>query len=980
MSALNSTVGLIFSLKADNSDAKKSVSELSDHIDKESDKIGDSSSGALASLGKSIGLTEAQIGSLGKALPVVGAVAGGIAAVGTAAIAVGVQLFDLAKQTAEAGTEIKNFSNLTGLSAESISTIKIASESAGTSLSEFEEIWESMIETLIEGGKGSEDAAAKLKKAGIDPQQGFKDLEGSVQKAFDAIRSAQTTAEKSAIAMAVFGESGLNMVKVAEEMTGGFDEFKRKMTELGVVFDEDGAQKSKEFDKNLKLLQMQAKGLLYTFALEFMPVFTKAMKDLSGFFAENKSTVEGWGKAVKGVLITLSELAKYISEHQTEFRIALALSTFGISEIGVGTYQSFKGVGENAAPSASMEGNVKDLDSGKWNVDPKKAKEAADKAKQAREKQLRLVIEGLDLDAEIAREAYEANKKQLEDLLKAQAITLEEYRARLEKQIDDYISKITAAQREKRNVLAQLFKGKELENENKKVDRDRADVITATGQDTLKANLDTYQRDIKNKEIAVKDLIELEKSKAQGELAENDRLYAAKERLEAAYVKYRENVALNLLKQEKKFTSEAIDEIRKVVEAKAKETGSDTEQLLKENEIYNQLLQRSSQLASLISAQNTAGRAELAKIRTQILEDLEADEKETEEKRLEVFRDTERKKYQALIQSGTNRKENLRGLLDFETDILQRELEAEQAKQDKEKEKYLKSVEGLENAEKLKFEIEELYKQKRLLSEEEFQRRKKEIEAEFNPQIYNSTIEDTGGGILGGFANELGLSVDEMYDANGELKTQADFMKGIYEDLSNVAGGALGSMVKGLAQLGTQWILTGQISGKAILQMTASIIAGLASQAAIKAIFELAEGFAAAASFPWNPDGLRQASMHFAAAKTYGIVAGVAAVAAVGLRVGIGDSFKKETAGGSGSSSVVGSSSSGSGGGNSNGAGRYSSFGDETKVIEETRNQPQQIELVLRVKSNDSHILETIEKDWYNNGSIRTLVRTEVEG
>jgi hypothetical protein len=172
--------------------------------------------------------------------------------------------------------------------------------------------------------------------------------------------------------------------------------------------------------------------------------------------------------------------------------------------------------------------------------------------------------------------------------------------------------------------------------------------------------------------------------------------------------------------------------------------------------------------------------------------------------------------------------------------------------------------------------------------------------------------------------------------------------------------------------------LTGQLSGKAILQMTASIIAGIAAQSSIKAIFELAEGFAAAASFPWNPGGLRQASMHFAAAKVYGLVAGGAAVADVGLRLAVGDSFKKETSSGAVSSSVGGASSSGSGD-NSNGFGRYSSYGDDTRVIEETRSEPQQHQLTIRVQSNDSHIVKVFQEDFENNGRTRQLVFDLIE-
>jgi hypothetical protein len=130
-------------------------------------------------------------------------------------------------------------------------------------------------------------------------------------------------------------------------------------------------------------------------------------------------------------------------------------------------------------------------------------------------------------------------------------------------------------------------------------------------------------------------------------------------------------------------------------------------------------------------------------------------------------------------------------------------------------------------------------------------------------------------GLLGGNGNNL-----------AQFKNEADAMKAVYNDLEMTAGQAMGAMIEGGAQLLEQWIMTGEMSGQAIAQMTASIIAGVASQAGVKAIFEVAEGLAALA----NPATAYQAPIHFAAAKTYGMVAlgAVAVGAGIGLAGGLG--------------------------------------------------------------------------------------------
>ncbi|MBS1790587.1 MAG: hypothetical protein JST85_22910 [Acidobacteria bacterium] len=74
------------------------------------------------------------------------------------------------------------------------------------------------------------------------------------------------------------------------------------------------------------------------------------------------------------------------------------------------------------------------------------------------------------------------------------------------------------------------------------------------------------------------------------------------------------------------------------------------------------------------------------------------------------------------------------------------------------------------------------------------------------------------------------------------------------------------------------FILTGKGGGQAFKQLAADIIASLAIQSAVKAIFELAEGFAAQANFQYV-----QAAQHFAAAKLYAVVAGAAAAVGIGI-------------------------------------------------------------------------------------------------
>jgi hypothetical protein len=102
------------------------------------------------------------------------------------------------------------------------------------------------------------------------------------------------------------------------------------------------------------------------------------------------------------------------------------------------------------------------------------------------------------------------------------------------------------------------------------------------------------------------------------------------------------------------------------------------------------------------------------------------------------------------------------------------------------------------------------------------------------------------------------------------------------------------------------YVLYGSV-GASVQQVTAQILASIAQQSAVKAVFELAEGFAMLAlAFFGHPGAGPSATQHFIAA---GVYAGIAGMAAVTGRAVAGDSFKKDSAGSSSSGSSASSGS-----------------------------------------------------------------------
>ncbi len=140
--------------------------------------------------------------------------------------------------------------------------------------------------------------------------------------------------------------------------------------------------------------------------------------------------------------------------------------------------------------------------------------------------------------------------------------------------------------------------------------------------------------------------------------------------------------------------------------------------------------------------------------------------------------------------------------------------------------------------------------------------------------------EGGAGGFFDGLFGPDGLDV---------IRTEAMELEQIYRDMGTMVADVTGQMAAGVGALVEAWVLYGELGPGAVKKMVAAVLAGVAAEAAVKAIFQLAEGFA---MLFINPSA---SAAHFKAAALYGAVAVAAGLAG---RAIAGDSFKSGGKGG----------------------------------------------------------------------------------
>ena len=242
-----------------------------------------------------------------------------------------------------------------------------------------------------------------------------------------------------------------------------------------------------------------------------------------------------------------------------------------------------------------------------------------------------------------------------------------------------------------------------------------------------------------------------------------------------------------------------------------------------------------------------------------------------EERRILDFRAEQQRKYlQNTVDSsfGKARRQALEELRDFEFREVERKRREREDDLAAERAIALERVKGKENEEEQKAQIEELYRQKRLLSEAEFQAQLKSIRDQFNQESLQSQVDSIGGGALGGLLEGMRLNIEQMA-----------------QPVNSIAGlmGILGSQFQYVAQAAGQavkaFVLFGS-SGGSFRKFAAEVIATLAQMAAVQAIWEAAQAAAMWAIFYFtgSPAAAQSAVWHTSAAITYGLAAGALAL------------------------------------------------------------------------------------------------------
>jgi len=231
-------------------------------------------------LGKGIENASRKIKAVGKAMTVAGA-----AVVG----AVGLMV----KNYVKAGDEVHKMALRTGFTTEKLSELRYAAQISGADLSVLEKGVKRMSKTIVDAGEGMTTYQRAFKRIGVE----YEALMGlSPEEQFDklaiAIAGVEDPTVRAATAQDIFGRAGTQLLPLFAQGVEGLEELKNKAHEMGIVFDQEAADKAARLADAQVTLKSAMSGLSIMVADHIVPAITNFVEKISTVISKFKD----WGK------------------------------------------------------------------------------------------------------------------------------------------------------------------------------------------------------------------------------------------------------------------------------------------------------------------------------------------------------------------------------------------------------------------------------------------------------------------------------------------------------------------------------------------------------------------------------------------------------------------------------------------------------------------------------------------------------------
>lgn len=243
----------------------------------------------------------------------------------TAATALSLGLLRVVQRTADAGEAALAASQKTGVAVESYQRLAYAAEQAEASTEALDDGLKFLNLSIDAAGRGSRTDARAFAQLGIairDANGNVRPTEAIFLEAATAMKEMENGSRKAAIAQALFGRGGLDLIPMLNEGGDAIRAMGDEAQRAGLVLSEEAARNAGVFNDSVGSLRGQVQGLGRTLATNLLPDMIKVVSWLRKMIDANRpeiirqmqTALKGFAAAMPGVVSGVMSIIKVLGD------------------------------------------------------------------------------------------------------------------------------------------------------------------------------------------------------------------------------------------------------------------------------------------------------------------------------------------------------------------------------------------------------------------------------------------------------------------------------------------------------------------------------------------------------------------------------------------------------------------------------------------------------------------------------------------
>lgn len=212
----------------------------------------------------------------------------------------------LVKGAIDSADELNKLSQKIGISVEALSTLQFAAQLSDVGLDTLKTGLKGLSANLTEARSGLGEGAALFQALGISVEDTAGNLKSSdtiLLEVADRFASFEDGATKTALAVKLFGKSGMDMIPFLNQGASGIRELIQEAERLGLKLSTETAQAAEAFNDNLTALKASSSGLGITLATELLA----PLRVVTDAIREGQGEATGFAAILGGALKTTLE-------------------------------------------------------------------------------------------------------------------------------------------------------------------------------------------------------------------------------------------------------------------------------------------------------------------------------------------------------------------------------------------------------------------------------------------------------------------------------------------------------------------------------------------------------------------------------------------------------------------------------------------------------------------------------------------------